>query len=82
VLRPDPAEVAGTHRLPLTEFLRPDAPILNHVRGAPHPVLRMPVGDTWIATPTAAFLYQFRELCLLGRATRVAHFDQPFFAWR
>ena len=81
-LQPDPAEVAGTHRLPLTEFLRPDAPILNQVRGAAHPVLRMPVGDTWIATPTAAFLYQFREVCLLGRPTRVAHFDQPFFAWR
>ena len=81
-LRPDPAEVAGTHRVPLTEFLRPDAPILNHVKGAAHPVLRMPVGDRWIAAPTAAFLYQFRELCLLGRPTRVAHFDQPFFAWR
>ncbi len=81
-LQPDPAEVAGTHRVPLTEFLRPDAPILNQVKGAEHPVLRMPVGDRWIAAPTAAFLYQFRELCLLGRPTRVAHFDQPFFAWR
>jgi mutator protein MutT len=81
-LQPDPAEVAGTHRVPLTEFLRPDAPILNQVKGAEHPVLRMPAGDRWIAAPTAAFLYQFRELCLLGRPTRVAHFDQPFFAWR
>ena len=42
----------------------------------------MPLGDSWVAAPTAAFLYQFRELCLLGRATRVAHFDQPTFAWR
>jgi hypothetical protein len=25
-------------------------------------------------------LYQFREPCLLGRATRVAHFDQPALA--
>ena len=32
--------------------------------------------------PTAAILYQFRELCLLGRPTRVAHFEQPRFAWR
>jgi hypothetical protein len=51
------------------------------VKGAEHPVLRMPVGSAWIAAPTAAFLYQFRELCLFGRPTRVAHYDQPFFAW-
>jgi hypothetical protein len=33
-------------------------------------------------TPTAAVLYQFREVCIKGLATRVAHFDQPAFAWR
>ncbi|MCW5633923.1 MAG: CoA pyrophosphatase [Rubrivivax sp.] len=81
-LQPNPAEVASVHRLPLAELLREDAPLLNHPKGAEHPVLRMPVGRAWIAAPTAAFLYQFRELCLLGRATRVAHFDQPFFARR
>lgn len=79
---PQEAEVASVHRIPVTEFLRADAPLLNHVRGAEHPVLRMPVGERWIAAPTAAFLYQFRELCLLGQPTRVAHFDQPFFAWK
>ena len=76
------AEVASLHRIPVTEFLRSDAPLLNQVRGAEHPVLRMPVGKTWIAAPTAAFLYQFREVCLLDRPTRVVHFDQPFFAWK
>ncbi len=81
-LTPNPAEVASIHRLPLTELLRTDAPLLNHVKGAEHPVLRMPVGTRWIAAPTAAFLYQFREWCVLGRETRVAHFDQPVFAWR
>jgi mutator protein MutT len=79
---PQESEVASIHRIPLTEFLRADAPLLNQVRGAAHPVLRMPVGERWIAAPTAAFLYQFRELCLLGRPTRVAHFDQPVFAWK
>ena len=79
---PQEAEVASIHRIPMTEFLRADAPLLNHVRGAEHPVLRMPVGERWIAAPTAAFIYQFRELCLMGRATRVAHFDQPVFAWK
>jgi GTP-binding protein len=51
-------------------------------KGAEDIVLRMPVGQRWIAAPTAAFLLQFREVCLLGRPTRVAHFDQPAFAWR
>jgi hypothetical protein len=63
-------------------MLRDDAPLLNHVKGAEHPVLRMPVGERWIAAPTAAFIYQFREWCLLDRPTRVAHFDQPVFAWK
>ena len=76
------AEVASLHRLPLAELRRDDAPLLNTVKGAEHPVLRMPVGSAWIAAPTAAFLYQFREWCLFGRPTRVAHFDQPFFAWQ
>lgn len=81
-LHPNPQEVAAIHRVPWRELLRADAPILNQVRGAEHPVLRMPLGSSWIAAPTAAFLYQFRELVLCGRATRVAHFDQPRFAWR
>ena len=81
-LVPNPAEVASIHRIPVTEFLRADAPILEPLAGSEHPVLKMPVGDNWIAAPTAALLYQFREVCLLDRATRVAHFEQPLFAWK
>jgi 8-oxo-dGTP pyrophosphatase MutT (NUDIX family) len=76
------AEVASIHRIPVQELMRADAPLLDHVEGAEHPALRMPVGTSWIAAPTAAFLYQFREWCVLQRGTRVAHFDQPAFAWR
>ena len=81
-LSPNPAEVASIHRIPVTEFLRADAPILEVLDGSAHPVLKMPVGDNWIAAPTAALIYQFREVCVLGRATRVAHFEQPRFAWK
>jgi hypothetical protein len=42
----------------------------------------MPVGNDAIAAPTAALIYQFREVCLMDRVTRVAHFEQPEFAWR
>jgi 8-oxo-dGTP pyrophosphatase MutT (NUDIX family) len=79
---PNPQEVQRIHRIPVAEFLRADAPMLEHRDDSEHPVLRMPVGDSWIAAPTAAVLYQFRELCLCGRATRVAHFEQPRFAWK
>jgi 8-oxo-dGTP pyrophosphatase MutT (NUDIX family) len=81
ILRPNPAEVASVHRIPLSELLREDAPILQYKKKQTHPVLKMPLGDDWIAAPTAALAYQFREVALLGIPTRVAHFDQPRFAW-
>lgn len=83
-MQPNPGEVASIHRVPLTELLRADAPMLTPMEGDDEgvPVLRMPVGSGWIAAPTAAMLYQFREACLLGRETRVDHFETPRFAWR
>jgi len=74
-------EVAAIHRIVLSEFERADAPMLESRPGSSHPVLRMPLGQQSIAAPTAALLYQFREVCLLHRETRVAHFEQPEFAW-
>ena len=81
-MTPNLAEVQSIHRIPIAEFLRTDAPMLDASADAARPVLRMPVGSHWIAAPTAAVLYQFRELCIEGRATRVAHFEQPEFAWK
>ncbi|MGL6109034.1 MAG: NUDIX hydrolase [Rubrivivax sp.] len=81
-MQPNPHEVQSIHRIPVDEFLRADAPMLEQRDDSEHPVLRMPVGDSWIAAPTAAILYQFRELCIRGRATRVSHFEQPHFAWK
>ncbi len=79
---PNPDEVESIHRIPLREFLREDAPLLDDTHTSEHPILRMPVGDDYIAAPTAALIYQFREVCLAGRHTRVAHYEQPEFAWR
>lgn len=86
-LIPEPCEVASIHRIPLQELMRKDAPILRPSDAPPEettgaPMLRMPIGNDYIAAPTAALLYQFRELCLAGRKTRVAHYEQPYFAWR
>jgi 8-oxo-dGTP pyrophosphatase MutT (NUDIX family) len=81
-LAANPAEVESIHRIPVSEFMRGDAPLLERIADSEHPVLRMPVGSSWIAAPTAAVLYQFRELCIAGRPTRVDHFEQPLFARR
>ncbi len=81
-LTPNPDEVSAIHRIPVTEFLRRDAPLLEDVPEGKNPILFMPVGNTAIAAPTAALLYQFREVAVLGKETRVAHYEQPFFAWK
>jgi 8-oxo-dGTP pyrophosphatase MutT (NUDIX family) len=81
-LTPNAAEVASVHRIALAEFMREDAPVLDPSEDAGRQILRMPVGASWIAAPTAALLYQFREICIAGRPTRVDHFDQPLFARR
>jgi 8-oxo-dGTP pyrophosphatase MutT (NUDIX family) len=81
-LAANPVEVASIHRIPLAEFLREDAPSFQTIPESEHPVLFMPVGSSCIAAPTAAVIYQFREVALLGRDRRVAHYEQPYFAWR
>jgi len=81
-LTPNPEEVASIHRIPLAEFMRDDAPILQKNPESEHPVLLMPIGNSWIAAPTAAMIYQFREVAMLGNTIRVAHYDQPYFAWQ
>jgi len=78
----NPGEVELIRRVPLRELLREDLPLLDSIDESPHPVLRMPLGDDWFAAPSAAIAYQFREVALLGRCTRVAHYEQPYFAWQ
>ncbi len=81
-LTPNPDEVAGVYRIPLREFLRDDSPIFRSIPESDNPVLIMPIGDSWIAAPTAAMIYQFCQVAILGHPTRVAHYEQPRFAWK
>ncbi len=84
VVRPNPAEVDRLYRIPLSELRRPDSPEIFSIPESDRPVIRLPIPlmNTEINAPTAAMLYQFREVALEDRATRVDHFDQPVFAWR
>ena len=45
----NPAEVESIHRIAVREFMRSDAPLLDPIADSEHPVLRMPVGTSWIA---------------------------------
>ena len=83
-LSPDPREVARAYRVPLAELDAEGVPRLWPIPESDRPVLSIPFETlgTTIHSPTAAILYQFREVALHGRPARVAHYDQPVFAWR
>ena len=82
VLVPDPEEVAAVYQVPLTLLDDPRVPQLRQIPESDRPVISIPMVGTDVHAPTAAIVYQLREVGLHGRATRVAHFEQPVFAWR
>jgi 8-oxo-dGTP pyrophosphatase MutT (NUDIX family) len=81
-LTPHPGEVESVHEVPLAELDIPGSPRFVTIPESDAPVIQLPLLDTLIHAPTAAVLYQFREVAMHGRATRVAHYEQPVFAWR
>ncbi|HXC52554.1 MAG TPA: CoA pyrophosphatase [Candidatus Limnocylindrales bacterium] len=80
-LIPNPAEVAEVYRIPLAELEHPEVPQVRNIPESSRPVISIPLMGTNVHAPTAAVLYQLREVAIWGRKTRVAHFEQPVFAW-
>lgn len=79
---PNEDEVAHFFRIPMSDLL--DAALVNQPYSTINPVFSISpqaVKNT-VYSPTAAIIYQFREVALLGRCTRVGHYEQPSFAWR
>jgi len=81
-LTPNPDEVHALYRIPLEELNRPESPDLITIPESDRPVIRMAIMEDMVHAPTAAVLYQFREVAMHGRMTRVRHYEQPVFAWR
>ncbi|MBE9539774.1 MAG: CoA pyrophosphatase [Proteobacteria bacterium] len=81
-LEPNLDEVDSIHAFTFDELSRADSPYLESIPQSDRPVLSMHYGDDRIFAPTGALLYQFREVAIFGRATRVLHYDQPVFAWK
>src|SRR5260370_194420 len=69
-----PDEVDAAFRTPLEELVRPDSVSFE-------PLLHFTLTVSSVYAPTAAILYQFREVGLDGRNVHVGHVEQPFFAW-
>jgi 8-oxo-dGTP pyrophosphatase MutT (NUDIX family) len=80
-LRPNPAEVASVHHVPLRDLEHPDIPKLVTIPESERPVIQLPILSTLVHAPTAAVVYQLREVVVHGRSTRVDHFEQPVWAW-
>jgi len=80
-LSPNPAEVRSVHRIALTDVEQSDAFDFVTIPQSHRRVIRFRHAGQFIHAPTAALIYQFREV-LAGRDTRVAELEQPVFAWK
>jgi 8-oxo-dGTP pyrophosphatase MutT (NUDIX family) len=80
-LAPNPAEVARVHLVPLEDLEAPDVPRFVSIPESDRPVIQLPLLGSLIHAPTAAVIYQMREVVSHGRPTRVDYFEQPVWAW-
>src|SRR5258708_19712835 len=81
VLKANPDAGASIHRVPLEDLEHPDVPRLVTIPESDRPVIQVPLLSTLVHAPTAAVVYQLREVVMHGRPTRVDHFEQPVWAW-
>jgi len=78
---PNPQEVASVHKIGLDNIELAEAFDFVAIPESTRRVIRFHFEGRLIHAPTAAMIYQFREV-LAGRATRVADLEQPVFAWK
>jgi 8-oxo-dGTP pyrophosphatase MutT (NUDIX family) len=78
----DPAEVASVYKVPLDDLDHPDVPRLISIPESDRPMIQVPILGALVHAPTAAVVYQMREVVAHGRATRVHDLEQPVWAWR
>lgn len=81
-LSPNPSEVASVHTAPFSELAKKGLAHFQPNKSEGTEILSVRLSLDQIFAPTAAVLYQFREVVLMGKDTRVSHYDQPPFAWR
>jgi 8-oxo-dGTP pyrophosphatase MutT (NUDIX family) len=81
-ITPNPDEVAHAYHIGLHELCRPDSPRFVSIPESDRPVVQIPLSGDLIHAPTGAVLLQLRWVGIEGRLNeRVAHLEQPVFAW-
>lgn len=80
-ISPNASEVASVHRIALENIEHADAFDFTAIPESDRRVIRFRHDGQFIHAPTAALIYQFREV-LGGRDTRVTELEQPVFAWK
>jgi 8-oxo-dGTP pyrophosphatase MutT (NUDIX family) len=73
-------EVAAVHQVPVAEL--DVQPRFVRIPQSAAPVIQLPLFGRWLHAPTAAVVHQFCRLARRGEVVRVAHYEQPVFAWR
>jgi 8-oxo-dGTP pyrophosphatase MutT (NUDIX family) len=79
-LKGAPSEVTQVYRIPLTDL--DVEPEFLSIPESDQPVIRLPLLGRYLHAPTAAIIYQFCQVALHAREVRVAHLEQPVFAWK
>ncbi len=74
------SEVAAVHQVPLADF--DVEPRFISIPESKAPVIQLPLFGRYIHAPAAAIIHQFCRIACRGQVQRVAHYEQPVFAWR
>jgi 8-oxo-dGTP pyrophosphatase MutT (NUDIX family) len=81
-LKPARDEVQAVYRVRLQTLVDTE-PRFTPIPESDRPLLQLPLGGHLIHAPTAAILFQLRQVGLLGRiGERVQGIEEPPFAWR
>jgi len=74
------AEVASVHQVPLADL--DVEPRFISIPESDAPVIQLPLLGGYLHAPTAAIVHQFCRIACRAEVRRVAHYEQPVFAWR
>src|SRR3954454_10609001 len=74
------AEAAAVHQVPIADL--DVEPRFITIPESDAPVIQLPLFGRYVHAPTAAIVHQFCRIACRGEVQRVAHFEQPVFAWR
>lgn len=83
-ITPNPDEVAKVFHIPLSDLASANLVNLDAGKTPENPVFSINLATIGheIYAPTAAIIYQFNEVAIKQKHTRVDFYDEPGFAWK